>query len=143
MSLQKLLKEIHEHSSDRIIQEQLIHQFLYRFIESDEFWVVSKWTEDMNEARPFIGLHNGQIPCYYVFTEADIATNFARHYGLSNEEGKTLVIKQNPAHFAGQLIQLFESGVELVMFDEGAHLFAHTIPYILDVLNEYADDEED
>jgi hypothetical protein len=141
MSLQNLLKEINE-TKDPIIQEQLIYQFLYKFLEGDEFWVVAKWTDDLEQARPFIGMHKGQIPCYYVFTDAEIAANFAKHYGLSNDEGKTLVIKQNPEHFAGQLMQLFESGVEMVMFDEGANLFAHTIPYILDVIAEYEEDED-
>ncbi|MGC5328030.1 hypothetical protein [Brevibacillus sp. SYSU BS000544] len=140
MKLQPLIEAINEASEDQMKQEQAIKDFLYSFIKQGHYFVVSPWPKKIDETgmdlRPYFGLHLDKYPTYYVFTDSKIAYVFAQHYGLCLANGEALTIKMPTENFIERLKHYQEQGVELVMFDEGESYFAHTIPYIVNVLEE-------
>ncbi|MCD7034029.1 hypothetical protein LRR81_07245 [Metabacillus sp. GX 13764] len=132
MDLQERLIAINENGGAE--QQAEIKEFVNEFVKSGEYWAISPWTENSEEARPFVGLLDNETPCYFVFTKSTNATNFGKHYDLSNEAGECLLLKLKADRFPDQLKELKSNGVEAVLFDEGAPSLMINISTILELL---------
>ncbi|PLS19239.1 hypothetical protein CVD28_02175 [Bacillus sp. M6-12] len=128
-------------TKEKELQDKLIEGFLREFTKQDYFYCVASWKENLQDVYPFVG-HFQNVPCFYVFTEAEIAKNFAKHYELTNPNGEPFFLKITMNSFYQVIQDYREIGVPLIMFDEGANLLCHNISYVIARVEEIIREKE-
>ncbi|WP_414056460.1 hypothetical protein [Paenibacillus polymyxa] len=134
LNFEDLAQDIQDAANDPHKKEMAINRFVRSFFKESDYWVACQWKENEEDMEPFVGYHNETIPCFYVFTDAQLAYNFSHYYGLSDPEGKCYAMKLPMTDFVKHIESYEESGVELVMFNEGGQFFAHNIENIIEIL---------
>lgn len=136
MDFEELAQEIKESGNDIERQQNNIQRYIRAFTNESHYWVACKWKVNMEDMEPFVGYHNEDTPCFYVFTDEQLAYNFANHYGLNDPDGKSYAMKLPITDFMNHIMYYEMNGVELVSFNDGGHYFIYGIDSIIDIIKE-------
>lgn len=133
--LQDYLKKIHETLQKKESVNELVKEFMYEFLKTPHYWVVSPYVDSIQKTHPFVGVFKNEKPCLYVFTDPSIAKKFAVHNKLCDENENVYLMMLPTKHFAETIKNHMNNNVPLIMFDEGGHSLCHDINYFIRIID--------